>query len=301
MGLGGGHNALVVLGPTASGKTRLAVQLAEMLDGESLSADSRQVYRGLDIGSGKDLGEYGAVQHHLIDIAELPAEFSVFHFQRAFHAAFEEVRGRGKLPVIVSGTGLYLQAALDPMRMAEVPENAELRTELEALEAPALEARLHTLKPELHNVTDTRDRARMIRAIEIASHTRDTPPAPAPDIRPFILGTRWDRAVLRQRIATRLKERLGAGLIEEVERLHAQGVSWARLELLGLEYRFVAEFLQGRITNRNDLFQKLGAAIAQFAKRQETLFRRMERQGHAIHWVGEARLDTALAFLREAP
>ena len=161
----------------------------------------------------------------------------------------------------------------------ETPVNPALRTELATLSDEALIARLHTLKPATHNVTDERDRERTVRAIEIAEYSRNHPPEPSPEIRPLILGTLWDRKVLHRRIDVRLRERLETGLVEEVETLHAQGYPWERLELLGLEYRFVAEFLQGKIQNRNDLYQKLRAAIVAYAKRQGTWFRRMEKRG----------------------
>lgn len=292
------HNTLVVLGPTASGKTRLGVQLAAHLGGEILSADSRQVYRGLDIGSGKDLDEYkldgSSVPYHLIDIADLNVEFSVFHFQRAFFEVFEALRARGTLPVVVGGTGLYLDAVLRGYRFAEVPENPELRASLAALDGEALMARLLRIKPSTHNTTDLADPTRTIRAIEIAEYERTHPPEPTPEVRALLIGTLWPREELRQRIALRLKERLEHGLIEEVDALHARGYSWERLDLLGLEYRYVSQFLRGEIKSKNDLRQKLGAAINQFAKRQDTWFRRMERQGFRIHWVERA--DFAAAF-----
>ncbi len=292
-----GKNVLVVLGPTASGKTRLGVRLARTFGGEVLSADSRQVYRGLELGAGKDLEEYAIdgmrVPYHLIDIVDLDVEFSVFDYQRRFFDVFETVSGRGRLPVVVGGTGLYLEAVLKGYHMADVPENATLRATMAKLPQEALVARLTALKPRLHNTTDLVERDRLVRALEIAQYSRDHEPEPAPELRPLILGTKWDRLELRQRIRDRLKQRLEAGMIEEVEGLRAQGVSWQRLELLGLEYRFIAQFLQGRIRNRNDLFQKLNSAICQFAKRQETWFRCMERDGMAIHWVERANFDMA--------
>jgi len=295
-------NSLVILGPTASGKTGLGVHLARAFDGEILSADSRQVYRGLDIGSGKDLHEYSTggktVHYHLIDIVGLEAEFNVFSYQRAFHEAFEDVTCRGKLPVVVGGTGLYLEAVLTGYRMVEAPEDTDLRERLSELGDEELVETLRELRSDLHNVTDTTDRDRTIRAIEIASYSKDHPPEPAPEIRPLILGIRWKRQTLREWIAARLKQRLDAGLVEEVEGLHSQGVSWERMDLLGLEYRHVSRFLKGEIENRNDLFQKLNGAIAQFAKRQETWFRRMERNGTEIHWIDNADFETALGVVR---
>ncbi len=294
-------NALVVLGPTASGKTRLGVHLADALGGEILGADSRQVYRGLDIGSGKDLNEYELNGHripfHLIDIAGLESEFSVFAYQKAFYDAFELVRARGALPIVVGGTGLYLEAVLKGYRMADVPPNPALRADLSILSDDDLAKRLRKLRPALHNTTDLDDRERTVRAIEISEYTLIHPPEPAPEIHPLLLGVRWERPLLQRRIAQRLKARLDAGLIEEVQHLHDYGYSWERLELLGLEYRFVAQYLQGVILNRNDLFQKLNAAIAQFAKRQETWFRRMERNGADIQWLHRGDLSEAMAAI----
>ncbi len=292
-------DTIVVLGPTASGKTRLGVALARELNGEIISADSRQVYRGMDIGTGKDLVEYGDVTYHLIDIVDPGEDFNVFLFQRLCFAAMEEIRERGRLPVIVGGTGLYLDAVLRKYRMVEVPENSELRRELSSLSMDELAARIMAVNPRLHNTTDLLDRDRLVRAIEIAEYERDHEPEPLPEIRPIVFGVRWERSALRSRITARLKERLASGMIEEVERLHNQGIPYETLEFYGLEYRFVARHLKGEL-NRNDLFQKLNSAIHDFAKRQDTWFRRMERQGTTIHWLNGAGdpLEEALAILR---
>jgi tRNA dimethylallyltransferase len=296
-------NTLVILGPTASGKTHLGVALAAELGGEILSVDSRQVYRGLDIGSGKDLTEYSvggrAVPYHLIDIVDLDTEYNTYMYQRDFYAVFERLTSRATLPVAVGGTGLYLDAVLQRFRMVETPENAELRRELGSYSDDELAHKLRSLKPKLHNTTDLIERARMIRAIEIALYARDHPPPRAPDIRPFVLGTRWERSELRARIFQRLKDRLANGLIEEVERLLGRGVSSKRLHSLGLEYRYVSDYLGGTIKSRNDLTQKLATAIAQFAKRQETWFRRMERNGTEIHWIDRGDPDAAMAVCHE--
>jgi tRNA dimethylallyltransferase len=283
------HNLLVILGPTASGKTRLGVGAARALSGEIISADSRQVYRGMDIGTGKDLAEYGEVPYHLIDIVDPGYEFNVFEYQRRFFEAFADIRGRGRLPVLVGGTGLYLDAVLKGYRMVEVPENFELRRQLAELSIEELTARLATLRPQRHNTTDTLERDRLVRAIEIAEGESEASAQlpPLPELRPLVFGVQWERAVLRRRITARLKERLERGMIEEVERLHLEGVPYETLEFYGLEYRFVAQCLQGEL-NRNDMFQKLNSAIHQFAKRQETWFRRMERQGTPIHWLDGA-------------
>jgi tRNA dimethylallyltransferase len=279
-------NLLVILGPTASGKTRLGVQAARTLDGEIISADSRQVYRGMDLGTGKDLGEYGEVPYHLIDIVEPGEQFSVFEFQRRFFDSFTDIRSRSRLPVLVGGTGLYLDAVLRGYRLVEVPENPTLRKELAKLSLEELGERLRGARPELHNTTDLRERGRLVRAIEITEGEEAAAPtlSPLPPLSPVVFGVRWEREALRRRITARLKERLQQGLIEEVARLHASGIPYETLEFYGLEYRFVALHLKGEL-NRNDMFQKLNSAIHQFAKRQETWFRRMERQGTEIHWL----------------
>ena len=280
-------NLLVVLGPTASGKTRLGVELCRKLNGEVISADSRQVYRGMDIGTGKDLEEYGEIFCHLIDIVDPGYEFNLFEFQRRFYDVFENIRNGGKLAVLVGGTGLYLDAVLRSYQLVEVPPNPELRAELAELSEEQLTARLLRLKPEQHNTTDTIDRDRLTRAIEIAEGERNAGheglPS-TPDLKPLILGVHWEREELKKRIEDRLRQRLEAGMIEEVSNLHENGVSFEVLESYGLEYRFVSLFLKGKL-NRNDLFQQLNKAIRAFAKRQMTWFRRMERQGVFIHWL----------------
>jgi len=282
-------NLLTILGPTASGKTRLAVALAGELDGEIVSADSRQVFRGMDIGSGKDLHEYGAIPFHLIDILDAGEEFSVFAFQRLFIETFESITARGRLPLLCGGTGMYLDAALRGYRLVEVSEDSALRAELAPRSDAELAALLRRLRPEQHNTTDLGDRQRTIRAIEIARHeqSRTTAPEPFPDIRPLTIGIRWERSELRRRITERLKQRLGNGMIKEVQQLHDRGIAWERLDYYGLEYRYVGAFLRGELT-RNDLLQRLNSAIHDFAKRQETWFRRMEKHGVAIHWVDGA-------------
>ncbi len=277
---------LVILGATASGKTRLAVEAARALGGEIISADSRQVFRGMDLGTGKDLAEYGEIPHHLIDILPAGGEFSVFAFQRLFFEAWADIRSRGRLPILAGGTGLYLDAALRGYRLVEVPENSRLRAELAACSLEELQARLRRVRPGQHNNTDLLERERLLRAIEIAEGEaaagQDLPPLP--ELQSLVFGLRWERGELRRRITARLRERFAQGMIEEVARLHQAGVPWPALEYYGLEYRFIARHLQGEL-NYNDMFQKLQSAIHDFAKRQETWFRRMERQGVKIHWL----------------
>ncbi|UZE95481.1 tRNA (adenosine(37)-N6)-dimethylallyltransferase MiaA [Alkalimarinus alittae] len=279
-------NLIVVLGPTASGKTSLGVKLAKQFKGEIISADSRQVYRGMDIGSGKDLDEYGATPYHLIDIVDPGYEFNVFEFQKRFCDAFSVIQKKHHLPFLVGGTGLYLESVLCQYQFTEVPINTALRETLASQSDEALINRLKTLNPNLHNTTDILDRERLVRALEIAeAETRSQKPSvDLPTINPLIFGIKWDRAVLKQRITKRLKQRMDNGLIEEVERLHKEGVSWESLHFYGLEYRFVASYLKGEL-NKNDMFQKLNSAIHTFSKQQEKWFRRMERKGTTIHWL----------------
>lgn len=279
-------NLLVILGATATGKTRLGVALAQKLNGEIISADSRQVFRRMDIGTGKDLHEYGTTPYHLINIMEPGAEFSLFAFVQRFSTAFMEIESQQRLPVLVGGTGLYLDALLRGYQLVDVPENAALRSSLSSLDISALQARLRVCSPQQHNTTDLLDRSRLIRAIEIAE-SPPSPPVQLPDLHPLVVGIRWERSQLRQRITLRLKERLVAGMIAEVEQLRADGVSDTALETYGLEYRFVTRYLKGEL-NRNDMTQQLASAIHDFAKRQETWFRRMERQGIVINWVDGA-------------
>ncbi len=282
-------NLLVLLGPTASGKTRLGVAAAAALGGEVISADSRQVYRGLDVGSGKDLEEYQDIPYHLIDIVEPGYEFSLFDFVSRFAAAFRAIRRRNRLPVLVGGTGLYLDAVLRRYRLIAVSADPALRRRLAAMDLDQLRGRLRELRPDLHNSTDLQDRDRLVRAIEIAEGERDraAEAVDLPDFTARVYGLSWPRPVLRSRISKRLQARLENGLIEEVAGLHAAGVSWQTLDFYGLEYRFVAAHLQGQLS-RNDLFQKLNSAIHQFAKRQETWFRRMQKQGIEIYWLDAA-------------
>ncbi|MEW6516200.1 MAG: tRNA (adenosine(37)-N6)-dimethylallyltransferase MiaA [candidate division FCPU426 bacterium] len=290
-------NLLVVLGPTASGKTRLGVELALRLGGEVISADSRQVYRGLDLGAGKDLDAYEAggrrVPHHLIDCADLSEEFSVYHFQRAFYAAFETVRQRARLPVLVGGTGLYLESVLLDYPLVESKPDPVLRAELARLDSAVLAEGLLRLKPDLHNRTDLDNRERLVRAVEIALAGKTGQPAEHPRLEAYVAGLRWNRDRLRERIARRLRERLAAGMIAEVAGLHERGVSWERLRSLGLEYRHVADFLLGAIRSEEDLFRRLALEIGRLAKRQETWFRRMERRGIRIHWVSGEEMGAA--------
>ena len=279
-------NLVVVLGPTASGKTSLGVALAEHFNGEIISADSRQVYRGMDIGSGKDLDEYGEIPHHLIDIVDPGYEFNVFEFQQRFNDAFLSIQNNNHLPFLVGGTGLYLASVLNGYQFTEVPNNQPLRDMLEPKSHDELVEYLKKLTPNLHNTTDLLERDRLVRAIEIAEADKvaTQPSIVLPEITPRIFGIQWEREKLKQRITLRLKQRLNEGLVEEVEALHNNGVSWESLHFYGLEYRFIAAYLQGELT-KNDMVQKLNSAIHTFSKQQTKWFRRMARKGTDIIWL----------------
>ena len=285
------YNCAVVLGATATGKTALAVKLAQAKHGEIISADSRQVYRGLDLGTGKDLQEYGSIPYHLIDVCDLSREFTVFHFQQEVYRIFPQLVEKGTLPIIAGGTGLYLDAILRGYELIPVPEDPALREALATKTLPELQDMLIALKPDIHNKTDLEQPDRLVRAIEIARYRQEHPESAAvhlhsvPPLTPKIYGISFERSVLRERIRRRLIARIDAGMIEETEQIHAQGYSWERLESLGLEYRFTAQYLQGKIESKEVYIEQLYRAIGQFAKRQETWFRRMARNGIEIEWI----------------
>jgi len=281
-------NLVVILGPTASGKTHLAAKLAYDLQGEIISADSRQVYKNMDIGTGKDLNQYiingRRIPYHLIDIVTPENEFNLFEFQNRFYKIFSELIEKKILPVLVGGTGLYLESVLTGYNMPYAPLDQELRKDLYRKSKDELQKMLLALKPQLHNKTDLEDSERLIRAIEIerARSTKDQ--TQKPDINAVVFGIRWERSTLRQSITVRLKERLEQGMIEEVIKLHTAGLAWTKLESFGLEYRFISQYLQRKITF-DEMTNKLNTAIHQFAKRQETWFRRMEKKGVVINWL----------------
>ena len=303
------YNCVVVLGATATGKTALAVKLAQAKHGEIISADSRQVYRGLDLGTGKDLHEYGSIPYHLIDVCDLSREFTVFHFQQEVYRIFPQLIEKDALPIIAGGTGLYLDAILRGYELIPVPEDPALRKELASKTLPELQDMLIALKPDIHNKTDLEQPDRLVRAIEIARYRQEHPESAAvhlhnvPPIKPKIYGISFERSILRERIRRRLIARIDAGMIEETEQIHAQGYSWDRLESLGLEYRFTAQYLQGKIETKEAFIDQLYRAIGQFAKRQETWFRRMERNGIEIEWIdgNEAAQLTAAAITELEP
>ena len=290
------YNCIVVLGPTAVGKTAIGVQLAHNFGGEIISADSRQTYKGLDLGSGKDLADYNVdgkpVPYHMIDITDLSVEYNVFHYQQDFYKVFDSLIQRNVLPVIVGGTGMYLDAVVRNYALVDVPKDKELRKSLEDKSLEELGEMYLKLKPELHTKADLLERERVIRGIEIALGHQEPKASqlrsgmyPRPDIRPLIIGTTFDRTKIRENIKIRLKQRLDEGMLDEVQGLHDSGYSWERLEKLGLEYRYCSLFLQGKIESKEVMFEQLFIAIGQFAKRQDTWFRFMEKNGVEINWL----------------
>lgn len=283
---------LAVVGPTACGKTALAVELALALGGEVISADSRQVYRGMDIGTGKDLAEYKrgdvSVPVHLVDIVDAGEKYNLFEFQRDFLKAYDEVKSRGSLPVMCGGSGMYVESVLRGYRLIPVPENPGLRERLENKSLEELTTILAGYKT-LHNNTDTDTKKRAIRAIEIEEYYASCPVEERsfPEIKTLTVGVDVDREVRRERITARLLQRLGDGLVEEVERLLASGITADQLIYYGLEYKFVTMYVTGAI-GYNDMVRGLETAIHQFAKRQMTWFRGMEKRGTKIHWIDAA-------------
>lgn len=292
------YNLITILGPTASGKTILAVKIAEKQTGEIISADSRQVYLGLDIGSGKDLLEYqtptGAIPYHLIDIKPVSYEYNLFEFQQDAYKIIQAIWSRQNLPIVCGGTGMYLQALLQHYDLRPVPESKIFRKTLENLSTEKLIEMLSQYI-SLHNQTDTEDRDRLVRALEIAKYKAENKLDEHPALSPLIIGLHFPRDLLKERITQRLNTRLDQGMISEVENLLQSGVSAERLKMLGLEYRFITQYLQSEIKRYNDFYQKLNSAIHQFAKRQMTWFRKMEKDGIIIHWIdGELPLSKKL-------
>lgn len=298
---------VTVLGPTAVGKTTFAAHLALALDAEIISADSRQVFKGMDIGTGKDIGDYKIdkhiIQSYLIDIAEPGTEYSVFQFQHDFQIARDSIIAKGKTPLMCGGTGLYLESVLLGYNLVDVPVDESLRHELTVLSNEELINKLSVYR-QLHNTTDILDRERLIRAIEIEIFKQqDNDEQPVNDFSHSpVLGIRFDRKTVRERISTRLTQRLKEGMIEEVQHLLEKGISKESLMFYGLEYKYVTLYLSGALSY-NEMFRLLNTAIHQFAKRQMTWYRRMENKGIKIFWLeGEdglqMNLDKAINYLK---
>lgn len=284
---------ITILGPTASGKTPLAAALAARLRTEIISGDSRQVYRRMDLGTGKDLADYVVdgyrVPYHLIDIAEPGYKYNVFEFQRDFLKAYEDMRSRGLLPVLCGGTGMYLESVLKGYRLLPVPENLELREKLAGKSLEELTAILASYK-KLHNTTDVDTAKRAIRAIEIEEYYLHQPVEARefPDIRSLIIGVDIDRDLRREKISRRLKQRLDEGMVDEVRALIDGGIHPDDLIYYGLEYKYLTLYVTGQMAY-DEMYHQLEIAIHQFAKRQMTWFRGMERRGFTIHWIDATR------------
>jgi len=276
-------NLITILGPTAAGKTSIAVKLANDFNGELISADSRQVYIGMDIGTGKDLIEFQKykVQYHLIDIVAPSEEYNLFRFTKDFQSAFKSIRSEGKLTIMVGGTGLYISAILQSYNLPEIVYEEEAE-KLKLLTIPQLEKTLINLKPKLHNTTDLISKDRLIKAILIERSREKISPA-FKNLQSLNIGINSGREETKRKITERLKQRLEAGMIEEVKELLRKGISMEKLTYFGLEYKFVSQYIDGKL-KYNDMFQKLNSAIHSYAKRQMTWFRKMELEGVVINW-----------------
>jgi len=283
------YNTICVLGATATGKTTLATELAYSLDAEIISADSRQIYRGMDIGTGKDLGEYTVrgkeIPYHLLDIADAGYQYNLFEYQQDFVKAWEDITARKKLPIVCGGTGLYIEAVLKGYKLIAVPNNDELRATLQRKSLEELTTILKSYK-ELHNTTEVDTDKRAIRAIEIEDYYKTHPEIDTyyPEINPLIVGIKFDRDSRRRRITERLHARLDEGMVEEVKGLLDSGIKPEDLIYYGLEYKFLTQYLTGEISY-DYMVEKLNISIHQFAKRQMTWFRKMEKSGFNIHWL----------------
>ena len=283
------YDLITILGPTASGKTPLAAQLAAKLNTEIISGDSRQVYREMDLGTGKDLDDYVVdgqqIPYHLIDIAEPGYKYNVFEFQRDFLEAYEEITSRGKLPILCGGTGMYLESVLKGYRLIPVPENKQLREELSGKTLSELTEMLSHYK-KLHNSTDVDTVKRAIRAIEIEEYYlhEAVDARPFPKLKSLIIGVDIDREHRREKISRRLRQRLDDGMVDEVRKLLDKGIPAEDLVYYGLEYKYLTLYVTGKLTYE-EMVSQLEIAIHQFAKRQMTWFRGMERRGFEIHWI----------------
>ncbi len=283
------HNIITIIGPTASGKTGFAAALAYALDAEIISGDSRQLYRQMDIGTGKDLNEYivegEKIAYHLIDIVDPGIKYNVYAYQQAFVKAFENICSRDKLPILCGGTGMYIEAALQGYQLLEVPPNHALREVLQKFSLSQLEEKLASYK-KLHNKTDVDNKRRAIRAIEIADYYQQHGELKHvyPELKPLIIGLDINRELRRKKISDRLRQRLDEGMIDEVKGILDSGVKAEDLIYYGLEYKYVTQHVIGEL-KYEEMYKALEIAIHQFAKRQMTWFRGMERRGHTIHWL----------------
>ena len=299
------HDLIVVLGPTASGKTQLAAQLAHQLNGEIISADSRQVYKGMDIGTGKDLNEYKIggkkIPYHLIDIITPNEEYSVFQFQKDFQKEFINIQKRRKRPLLCGGTGLYIKSILMNFHLPMVPPNKKLRSNLKDWDYDKLIKKLDSISTNASKVHLVDTKRRIVRAIELELNKEKKVNEYNNLIqkikKPLIIGIDYPREIIRDRITKRLNERIDQGMILEVENLLSNGISHAKLDSFGLEYRFISRYLEGKM-NKQKMIEKLNIAIHQFCKRQMTFFRNMEKNGIKINWIPEGNLESALKIIK---
>ncbi len=286
---------VVILGPTAVGKTNFAVKLAKEFNGEIISADSRQVYKGMDIGTGKDLDEYqidnSTIPHHLIDILEPNDEYNLFSFQKDFYSTFNQIISNNKQPFLVGGTGLYIHSILKEYDLHDVDFNSERAKELILLDESELLEILKNSKTQFHNTTDLINKKRIIKAILITEADNNEIKNKI-NIEPLVIGITETREIIKERITNRLKLRLQNGMIDEVENLITSGISYDKLDFFGLEYRFIGSYIKGELSY-NDMYQKLNSAIHKFAKRQMTWFRKMEREGVEINWLKSDEINEA--------
>ena len=297
------YDLIAILGPTASGKTPFAAALTDVLDTEIISADSRQIYRGMDLGTGKDLVDYTVngkpIPYHLIDIADPGYKYNVFEYQRDFLIAYETIKQKGKLPVLCGGTGMYLESVLKGYKLLPVPENPELRARLADKSLEELTEMLKQYKA-LHNTTDVDTVKRAIRAIEIEEYYAHTPvdERAFPKLNSLIIGVDIDRELRRTKISNRLRQRLDEGMVDEVRRLIEQGIQPDDLIYYGLEYKYLTLYVIGKLTYE-EMYRELEIAIHQFAKRQMTWFRGMERRGFTIHWMDAGLpMEEKIAFVQ---
>ncbi|MBK7980783.1 MAG: tRNA (adenosine(37)-N6)-dimethylallyltransferase MiaA [Ignavibacteriae bacterium] len=292
---------IVILGPTAVGKTKFAVDLAYKFSGEIISADSRQVYIGMDIGTGKDLSDYkfqnSTIKHHLIDVVKPECEFNLYLFQNLFYQSLKDICEDKKLPILVGGTGLYLSSVIQKYSITKVDFNSERSKVLNNYSNEKLVEILLDTNPKLHNSTDLKDKNRIIKAILIAESNEQSE-TPDENIEFLIIGIFEDREIHKKMIRERLKLRLKSGMIEEVQNLLSIGISHDKLRFFGLEYKFVSQYLTGEL-NYNDMYQKLASAIIQFSKRQMTWFRKMEKEGIIINWMNSTDLIKAQSLISE--
>ena len=292
---------IVILGATATGKTELSARLAKITGSEIISADSRQVYRGMDLGTGKDYEDYTIdgqkIPYHLIDIADPGDKYNVFEYQKDFLSVYQDIKNKGLTPILCGGTGMYIEAVLNGYRLLPVPPNPDRRLELGEMNIQALSDYLKSIS-KLHNTSDITNKKRLIRAIEIAEFSRDNSlkEDPFPSINPVVFGIKYDRESRRERITERLRKRLDTGMIDEVKKL-LKTTSAEDLIYYGLEYKYLTLYCTGKI-NREELFAQLNTAIHQFAKRQMTWFRKMEKDGHKITWIdGNFSIDKKLEII----